>query len=385
MMSTTRLRELYKQEQNHRKFACVRNDMVKSQQEQYESYIEREKQESEQKSQKAIVFTRKNMMRRQVLEKCMKNKREEVERKHVSTLYGKYNGAPVQAIAEEIDPYIKQNHPRERRRKKIEELFTKGYRKGAILDQNTVEDKVEKYFERPLVEVHTNKDSEVGLSDNMRLPSITQHFYTENIKPGQFKDKNGNIPECNDDKRLFVRTKPRNRFAKNIPDDLSVHSEVASVPKMTPSKVVRPITLPPIKIGTDNSTVDGKPKQDCITDIITRINDAKHRREREVKFKKEKREKRILAEKVRGIGQSDVNEPIFERFNKSVPSGNGLLTLTTAILSKSEEQNSRHLDEVTEDTPDRTKEDQKTREKRGSVTDRRFILPPLKLTRNHVA
>lgn len=312
-MSTTRLKVVNRQEQIHRKFVCVMNDVAKLQQESYEGHIEKEKQEVQQMCDKAIVCTKRNIVRQQVLKKCMKSKREEVEKQHASKIFGKYHGVTVERIAGQIDTLLEQNHPKIRRKKKIDELFQDGYSKGAILDSGTMHERITDYFERPLIKSHHYAD-QTGPTDihlvHKSLPQISSNnFYTghstsisnvsKESKPNDFCFND----RFNDPDKLFVDHKVRKFLTEDIPDDVSLHSEYLRNKSkyIMSTKCVRPITLPPIKIGTDNSNAKENPKRDRIADIITKLHKAKEDRDRDVKEKKELRTKRLQAERVHGF------------------------------------------------------------------------------------
>lgn len=317
MMSTERLKIIHKQEQNQRKFVCVMNDVAKTQQELYSGYIEKEKHEAAQKSDKAIVVTRRNIVRQRVLKKCMKSKREEIERSNAKKIYGQYHGVPVEQIANQIDTFLEKNHPKVRRRQKINELFQEGYSKGAILDDNTIHNKVNDYFERPLVEVQHIEHSDIKDEEeiiNSTFPAFSKPFYTGNFQTSSYPpvgetDENENDASKRDTEikeKLFVDRKVSKFLKEDVPDDVSVQSEAPANYVVTRHKGLRPLTLPPIKIGTDNAVPQKKSKQkvDCISELIARIHKAKDCREKEIKIKKERRAKRLQHERVFGIGSS---------------------------------------------------------------------------------
>ncbi|XP_053381333.1 uncharacterized protein LOC128549105 [Mercenaria mercenaria] len=316
MMSTERLKILHRQEQNQRKFVCVMNDVAKTQQDLYEGYIEKEKHESAQKSDKAIVVTKRNIVRQKVLKKCMKSKREEVERQNAKKIYGQYHGVPVEQIASQIDTFLEKNHPKIRRRRKIDELFQEGYNKGAILDSDTIHNKVQDYFERPLVEIQHKESSEVKdeiKTANSTFPALSKSFYTGNFKMSSHPPAKETANTDSDKKtkdhseeKIFVKRKVSKFLNDDVPDDVSVQSETPVNNLIMHNRGIRPLTLPPIKIGTDSEVPHrpSKQKPDCIAELIARIHKAKDTREKEIKIKKERRAKRLQHERVFGIGSA---------------------------------------------------------------------------------
>lgn len=317
-MSTERLKILHKQEQNQRKFVCVMNDVAKTQQLLYEGYIDKEKHEAEQKSDKSIVMTRRNIVRQRVLKECMKNKREDVERSNAKKIFGQYNGEQVEHIASGIDTYLERNHPKIRRRKKVEQLFEEGYRKGAILDNRTVHAKVNEYFERPLIrfpDIPERNDTR----KNNKFPALTRSFYTGNFQCSQHSpvdEKQKDYPKHSSDtgveapEILFVKRKVSKFLNEDVPDDVSVQSETPPVIfHESKGRGIRPLTLPPIKIGTDNYVVPPRKSKDCISELINRLHKAKSDRDKEKKQKKERRAKRLQHERVFGVGHSsEIND-----------------------------------------------------------------------------
>lgn len=292
MMSTTRLRNIYQQEQRQRKFMCVMNDVAKTKQDRYDHFIDTEKAEATQRSKKAIECTRRNIVRQRVLKKCMQNKREEVEKKQASTIYGKYHGVTVENIADEIETYLQNNHPRNRRSQKIKDLFEEGYEKGAILDKETVKHKVTKFFDRPLVELHKIQEvDETSSKDSPCLPPVGQNFYTGDYV-GATKNtqnvltltsgENLNVqipsPENGDDK-LFVKRKVSKFLTENVPDDVSGLDSDENVHVRKEKDIARPVTLPPMKIGTDNTDIS-KPAKGSIAELAAKFAKSREKTQR---------------------------------------------------------------------------------------------------------
>lgn len=320
MMSTERLKNIHRKEQNQRKFVCVMNDVAKTQQELYQGYIEKEKHEAAQKSDKAIVVTKRNLVRQRVLKKCMKTQREEVERNNSKKIFGQYHGVPVEQIAGQIDTFLENNHPKIRRRQQINELFQTGYSKGAILDHETVQNKVHDYFERPLVEIQhieSPEEKEEKKLLNSTFPVLSKSFYTGNfrsynhspVKDIEYSELEKDIREDKSEDKLFVKRKVSKFLSEDVPDDVSVQSETPVNSLITRAGRIRPLTLPPIKIGTDSEVPTRQPKQkpDCISELIDRIHKAKDIREKEIKIKKERRTKRLQHERVFGVGNSQAD------------------------------------------------------------------------------
>ncbi|KAH3796129.1 hypothetical protein DPMN_149696 [Dreissena polymorpha] len=399
MMSTARLRTLHRQENNHRKLVCVMNDVTKNQQERIDKFVEKEKQEVAQKCEKNIVVTKRNLVRQRVLKKCMKDTCEEIERKQANKLFGKYQGIPMETMAGEIDVYLERHHPRIRRRQKIDELFRNGYEQGAILDSVSIQDRVRDYFKKPLVRLQCdNVGHDVSMDSNAAdphaqemsatFPHLTRSFYTG---PRRSTPKTTSIetikelPEAEiikqvDEQRLFVNRKVSKFFEEDISDKASVQSEAMKVAAIsTTDRELRPITLPPLKLGTDRrdkSPVRGtkeKKNVDCIRELIERLQRAKVSREHEVREKKERRTKRLQADRVVRMATFCSEEEMKGRQQAQ----------EIKDLEFYEEKKNELLSSVS-NTKQKIKRESDSGRKRGVIEDGRLYLPPIKVVQRPV-
>ena len=268
------------------------NDVAKTKQDRYDHIIDTEKAEATQRSKKAIEMTRRNIVRQKVLKKCMQNKREEIEKRQASTVYGKYHGVSVDNIAGEMEDYLKHNHPRVRRAQKIKDLFEEGLEKGAILDKDTVNHKVKSFFDKPLVELHRIPEvDEISPKASACLPSIGEsHFYTGDLSKTQSKGTQNILTISNEnklevptseadseDKALFVKRKVSKFLAEDIPDNFSDTSD-ENILLVKVKDRVRPVTLPAIKIGTDSED-NSKPAKGSIAELAAKFAKAKEKTE----------------------------------------------------------------------------------------------------------
>jgi len=327
MNSTDRLKILHRQEQRNRKFVCVMNDVTRNHQDRYCRFVDKEKQESVQNCNKSIVLTRKHIVRQRVLKQCMKETREEMERRQATKLYGRYHGVPMENIAAEVEPFLERHHPRVRRQQKIDRLVENGHEHGGLMDDDTIQEKMKSYFSRPLVHVvdsnEQHDDQTSGPVSAFTFPNLTKPFYTGNCRSTPKTTASGRsglyetIEETEEpteleqeatEEKLFV-IRNNNKFPEDdARDDISVQSETPKSLNLisTTNRELRPITLPPIKLGVDrpdrSKKSTRKPKSDCISELIEKIHNAKATREREIKLKKEQRTKRLLADKVKRNG-----------------------------------------------------------------------------------
>ena len=292
MMTTTRLRNVYQHEQRQRKFVCVMNDVAKTRQDRYDHFIDAEKAEATQRSNNAIEHTRKNIVRQKVLKKCMQNKREEVEKKQASTIYGKYHGESVEHITGQIDSYMEHNHPRVRKAQKIRNLFEEGYQKGAILDKDTVKTKVKRFFDKPLVELHRIQElDESSSKDSAFLPPLGSNFYSGNIS-NITRDSREIFPQLsnneqrfenstpeNEGNKLFVKRNVRKFWDENVPDDLSLRSNNQTSSHRQSKEDTRPVTLPMIKPVKDQTDVS-RPVKGTIAELAAQFAKSKEKAEK---------------------------------------------------------------------------------------------------------
>ncbi|KAL3870194.1 hypothetical protein ACJMK2_038275 [Sinanodonta woodiana] len=286
MMSTARLREIYSQEIKHRKFVCVMNDVAKSQQDQLDGYLDKEKDDTRVRMDKSIVDTRKTIVRQRVLKKCMKQKVEELEKTNATKLYGKYRGIPVETFTGQIDVYLEENHPRVRRKQKIQELFDEGLEKGAILDKKTIKEKITDYFSTPLVQPRLPSQRRDKLSSF--LPAIDS-FYTGDIKASEnraefvtkrTRERKDNDTDPNGGEttvRLFTKARRYRRQEKKDEkhDENIVHSAVPKRRQPTDTETdesKRPQTLPPIKVVSQTpSSKECKDVKDSLLELSSRV------------------------------------------------------------------------------------------------------------------
>lgn len=370
MMSTPRLKTLHRLETNQRKFMCIMNDVAKMQQSKYEVSIEREKQEAAQTCDKSISKTRKNLVRRRVLKKCMQTKREEVEKQQANKIFGRYQGETAEYIAGQIDTYLEENHPRLRRKQKINALFKTASEKGVIMDDETMKEKVRNYFTRPLIHIQQIdvNDKESGAVST--IPSLSKPFYTGHVErqftetPHDFHkeryDAITEIPESDDwndesddndaCEKVFIKRKPRHFLTDEVRDARSVQSDTPKTVTMpTQTKEMRPLTLPVLKPERDVEvpvTQAEKPKVDCISELIGRLHRAKDVRDRDAKMKKEKRTKRLQAERVRAAGlrdtraeQSRNNWGVYEAKKNELLTNISLTKQTIGLRTEEERRN----------------------------------------------
>ncbi|KAK3588513.1 hypothetical protein CHS0354_022988 [Potamilus streckersoni] len=343
MMSTARLREIYTQEIKHRKFVCVMNDVVKSQQDQLDGYLDKEKDETRVRMDKSIVDTRKTIVRQRVLKKCMKQKVEDLEKTNATKLYGKYRGIPVETFTGQIDVYLEENHPRVRRKQKIQELFDEGLEKGAILDKKTIKEKITDYFKTPLIQ------SRLPSQRRDKLPSILpaiDGFYTGDIKASEnraefvtkrTRERKENDTDPNGGEttvRLFTKARRYRRHEQKKDEKYEeniVHSAVPKRRQPTDSETdesKRPQTLPPIKVVSETpSSKEYKDVKDSLLELSSRISE---KRELSEKMNEKKdafrkisdlndtvRRRKIKVEKLDMAGKSTSDSDKENRDNKN--------------------------------------------------------------------
>lgn len=363
---------------------------MKMQHSKYAASVDREKQEAAQTSEKSIAQTRRDLVRRRVLKKCMQSKREEVERQQASKMFGRYDGESVEHIASQIDTHLEENHPRHRRRRKVDWLCQTAYDKGDIMKGETMKDKVRNFFDRPLLHVQTvdekessDEGDEIASMHTFPPLSKTKSFYTDKDFSVSSCERYelGGIPERDEwhedsedngsNEKVFVRRVIPKFPTDEVRENMSVQSDAPKMTVYSPCKRdIRPLTLPPLKPERDNAvlnTSEETSKPDCISELIERLHTANEKRERESRVRSERRAKRLQADRVRRLdgnnirtGQSRSSWDVYERKRSELMSS---IESTKKVIGLTSE--------------DGTKTD--AMEKKG-----RLCLPPIKVTQKVV-
>lgn len=141
-----RLMNVRKQEDNHRKFLCVMNDVARNQHDYYKSYIQKELHYNISRQERYSVAARKAVTQKRILQKCLELRRQDTGADKDSCLYGHYGGQSLQSLNKDMDSFLAERHPRVQKRKHLDTVMKQSKEKGMILADDKISEKVRQYF-----------------------------------------------------------------------------------------------------------------------------------------------------------------------------------------------------------------------------------------------
>ncbi|XP_048778517.1 uncharacterized protein LOC125682165 [Ostrea edulis] len=141
-----RLINVRKQEDNHRKFLCVMNDVARNQHDFYNAYITKELQYIISRQERSSIAVKKAVTQKKILQKCLEMKRRDALTSDESSLYGHYGGRSIQSLNKDMDSFIAETHPRVRKKKHLDSVMKQSKEKGLILGTDKMSEKVRNYF-----------------------------------------------------------------------------------------------------------------------------------------------------------------------------------------------------------------------------------------------
>lgn len=144
-MDTGRVGACHRLENKRRKFLIVINDVVKNKYDVTTNYLDHSYEEIASRLEKSKMFVRRALVRQKVLQKCMKMRRTE---KPANSVFGRYEGKPVEAFGKDIEKFIAFNHPKMRRQRYLQKLMNESLEKGAILQETIAQQRVSNWLER---------------------------------------------------------------------------------------------------------------------------------------------------------------------------------------------------------------------------------------------
>ncbi|KAK3601006.1 hypothetical protein CHS0354_008115 [Potamilus streckersoni] len=260
-MDEGRLGFVHKQENKHRKFNVVMNDVIKSRWETYDEYITKEKLRVDHRFQKSKMLIRRALVRQKVLQRCLKLRQETVNKRHISSNFGKYGGKPLVAFSRDIDAYIADNHPKIRRLRKIRKLIDNSIESGAILDEKRAYEKVQTYFkerletmgiEPPVTKEKKKEEIEEKKKDYSRygvpkLPALLNPFMVSQTIQADGKVKeHAQVKEVNILKLTSEMENLDTKFSKQD-SDIKIIETTERSPSFYKSKSKGALRLPPIQ------------------------------------------------------------------------------------------------------------------------------------------
>ena len=145
-MDTGRLGMVRRQENSHRKYICILNDVIKSKWETEDQCLTREKFEIGVKHDKSSVGWKRKYVQQRVLQECLKMRKDTLHQTTSAKKFGCYGGKPLYAFARDINKYIAEMHPRLRRERKVKKALSEAVQVGKILDPCVVATRMEKHM-----------------------------------------------------------------------------------------------------------------------------------------------------------------------------------------------------------------------------------------------
>ncbi|XP_046556934.1 uncharacterized protein LOC124266176 [Haliotis rubra] len=160
-MDEGRYGQVRRQEDRHRKFVCIINDILKTKTDVYESCLSREKYETSFKYVKNAMTVRRALVRQKVLQKCLEMRRRRTD----GGVFGRYNGASLHSMSRDVESYIASKHPKVRRLQKVQKLLKDSVDSGAILDTEAMNGKVEEFFRKRIENLENRKTTRHSVKD----------------------------------------------------------------------------------------------------------------------------------------------------------------------------------------------------------------------------
>lgn len=236
----------HKLENKRRKFLMVINDVVKNKYEVYAEYIKNSHVAAEHNFEKSRMYVRRALVRQKVLQKCMKMRCN----LDCRNAFGRYGGKTIESFGRDIEIFIDYNHPKMRQKRYLQKLLNESLAQGAILNENTVKDRVAGWIERSYTKYKLMKaireksmlkpiqemGEKLDLKIIPKLPVLSNPFYSG----AQDKETNTN-PETDSDVPKLTEEMSKVEISTNTNHH---HPEIVDDTK-TISR--RTLVLPPIK------------------------------------------------------------------------------------------------------------------------------------------
>ncbi|KAK3095653.1 hypothetical protein FSP39_017202 [Pinctada imbricata] len=250
-MDAGRLGIVRRQENSHRKYVCILNDVIKSRWEIIDQSISREKFEISVKHDKSFIPWKRRFVHQRVLQECMRMRRETTDSK-TKRQYGEYGGKPLYAFTRDINRYISEMHPRLRRERKVRKALSEAVEQGKILDPSVISRKMETHLktwedeDKPKVKrVNSEEDEKKMFTTKVSLPplrGIMNNMYAFNLKDQEEKESRDQI-------------KKEDKLDSKKGEEYKIEDAVSSVEQKDLDRGRAVLKLPPIE--TAKSFVTG--------------------------------------------------------------------------------------------------------------------------------
>lgn len=187
-MDEGRLGIVVRQEERHRKFVYMMNDIVRAQLGLYSNCLAREQHEASIKLVSSCVEVRRSIVKQKVLRKCLEMRKCKVMARDSLAHFGQYGGKPLWAMSRDIERVIANNHPRIRRMRRAEEMMRKSLENGAILDEDAVARRMEAFFQVKQgrqQQQQQNKKFATALQNPFKLPPLDNAAAANRLQAAQ--------------------------------------------------------------------------------------------------------------------------------------------------------------------------------------------------------
>lgn len=169
-MDEGRIAHVRKIEKYNKKYVESLNLILHIQKERDTKCIRIDKQCISDKIQKSIMAVKNDVVRKRVLQQCLKMRSDN----ECVSPYGSYGGKSVQSFTPEIEQYIIEMHPKQRRIRKANMLKDYGKERGAIFTHSGYKRKVEEFFSE---RTNQNADNRDILAGNRKIQGLITHCY----------------------------------------------------------------------------------------------------------------------------------------------------------------------------------------------------------------
>ncbi|XP_041368750.1 uncharacterized protein LOC121383055 [Gigantopelta aegis] len=172
-MDEGRIGAVKRQEDKHRKFACILNEMIKSRETEYEKSLSRERYETSFRYVKNFMSVKQSLVRQKILQQCLAMRRRAAREDDPAVqMFGQYGGVPLHGFSRDVEQHIINMHPKIRRIRKVQKLLRESKQNGAILDEDATAERINNFFKNERKQLLKVVKTETGGSENDNVSEI---------------------------------------------------------------------------------------------------------------------------------------------------------------------------------------------------------------------
>ncbi|XP_061164282.1 uncharacterized protein LOC133173310 [Saccostrea echinata] len=247
-MDTGRLGEVRRHENSNRKFMCILNHMIKTRWETVNDSLTRERNEMDNRLDKAGTLWRRKHVQQRVLQQCMKMRKDNLSNSSAARRFGCYGGKPLFAYSRDIDRFISDNHPKKRRQRKVKQALLESIERGQIIDPKEIPKRVENCFNHWKVKEENSRKSDIlpevesggKTFKNTVIPPIRglvnnfHKFTLDDAEDSVRKESN----ETKNEKADVILIQRDNTDSKKLAENKSENRRVLKLPPVQTSKAM---------------------------------------------------------------------------------------------------------------------------------------------------